>query len=268
MQNTSSGERATIQDSFRTLISDLRTLPCLYLLGICVSELIGLRLGLFAATLGHAVLILILYNHAHLSRSLAEQRLLVGMALVPVSRLFSICLPVVTSPLFQGVIVAVLLLSAIVVTILYQGLTVKELGLSFTNLTHSQSGTSGLKALAIQLLIALCGIPLGLLGGRLLHTAGLVGLSAIPFFPAILFGAVEELLYRGVLLNLGVQKFPKTGILFSSVLFMVMNLASGSLIFALWMGVVGLLSALAVRRTHSLFGVILAHTFLLMWMVA
>lgn len=244
------------------------SLTSLYLLVILLIELLTLRFGLPVSTIGYGVLLVILYNHANRTQNQSVLRLLIGISLVLLSRLFSICLPVLKkSPQFSGIAASVLILVSIIVAIRYLDLSIDDLGLSFRKLTPVQSQSSTLRSWSVQLGIALSGIPLGLLGGTVLHTIGLTGSFIIAFFPAILYSFTEELLYRGVLLKLGEESFPKAGIILSSVLFMLMNLVSGSLVYAFWMGLVGMAFALAAFHTRSLFGIIIAHTLMLMFLI-
>jgi membrane protease YdiL (CAAX protease family) len=120
--------------------------------------------------------------------------------------------------------------------------------------------------LPTQLLIALVGIPLGLLEYFILRPVPLIsGFSwQAAWQPALILlictGFLEELLFRGLLQRTTVTLFPPLrAIFYVSLLFAVLHIGYASLIDVLFVFAVGYLFGIIVLRTNSLLGVTVAH---------
>lgn len=116
-----------------------------------------------------------------------------------------------------------------------------------------------------QGMIALGGIPLGLLGYAIaqpkpLPSGQLLNSPVVAFIILTIFtGLMEEILFRGLLTDSAERFFgPVLGTLGVTVLFAVFNVGGG-LWFAIFALYYGLTFSLIVRRTGSLIGVTLAH---------
>ncbi|WP_439116288.1 lysostaphin resistance A-like protein [Nitrolancea hollandica] len=79
----------------------------------------------------------------------------------------------------------------------------------------------------------------------------------------IFSGAIEEILFRGLLQRVTTEIFGTWGIAWASVLFAVMYLGSHSAPVVAIMGLIGLFFGWCVERTGSTWGVILAHGIML-----
>lgn len=116
-----------------------------------------------------------------------------------------------------------------------------------------------------QSLVALSGIPLGLLGYAIaqpkpLPSGHLLNSPVVAFIILTIFtGLMEEILFRGLLTDVAERFFgPPLGMLGAGVMFAVFNV-SGGLWFAIFALYYGLMFGLVVRRTGSLVGVTVAH---------
>jgi membrane protease YdiL (CAAX protease family) len=116
-----------------------------------------------------------------------------------------------------------------------------------------------------QLLIALSGLPLGLIGFLILHPAPLFAGSdpviwianLLVIFICIAF--TEEIVFRGVLLHFMTEVSERFALLVSGVLYGILNIGSRSLIYALFMGLIGGVFAFFALRTRSIWGIVVAH---------
>jgi len=145
------------------------------------------------------------------------------------------------------------MLAAAVTVIRLQGLTAKDIGLTF-------------KKPLLQLAITFTGIPFGIIEYYILKPApitadftilGLV-LLAIGFIAAT--GFVEELVFRGVFQNNAVKAFgPKTGLLAVSIVFAALHIGWLQILDVVFVFAIGLFFGVLALKTGSIAGVSLSH---------
>ena len=178
-------------------------------------------------------------------------RALCALALLPLIGLVGTALAIDSVPATARVaLVAVSSLAGAVVAARALGLTTEELGLK-RGRVHAQVG------------IASTGIPLGLLalalgGGETfapLREASPVALAAA----IVLAAAVEELIFRGILASTFEELVMRSGILWTSALFAVTAIATGSVGLVITLALCGLVWGWARRRTGSIAGTAVAH---------
>ena len=238
-----------------------------YIAIIAGAELSGALFGVMPSTLCYALLIPALLSHFVVASQAPYRRILPVLALAPLMRLLSVTILTRQVPqIYWYAIVGLPLLVA-------AGMTARLLDLSWRQI--------GLRPRAwlLQLLIALSGLPLGLGAFLLLRPQPLDGVAdwhALLIGSAILLiftGFTEEVIFRGLLHHIAIDLFGRVGLFYSSALFAIMYIGSLSPTYILFIGLVGLFFGWCVDRTHSIWGVALAHGLLnigliLMWPTA
>jgi membrane protease YdiL (CAAX protease family) len=124
-----------------------------------------------------------------------------------------------------------------------------------------------------QVMIALHGIPLSLAAFLIARPEPLlpsfdwqnIAISSVILF--IFVGFTEEIIFRGLLQQVMTERFGRTGMVCSSILFATMYIGSLSLSFVIFVGLVGLFFSWCVYRTASLWGVVLAHSIMIIGML-
>jgi membrane protease YdiL (CAAX protease family) len=119
-----------------------------------------------------------------------------------------------------------------------------------------------------QLAVAASGIPLGLIGYALVRPSSpadadswrSVALTA-PFV-IVFVGVLEEVLFRGLLQQVASRSMGVLAVAWSSLIFGIMYLGSGSLLYTLFMTFCGLLFGWCYSRDAALWSVIVAHALL------
>jgi membrane protease YdiL (CAAX protease family) len=223
-----------------------------YLIAVEVAEvLLAFRYPVLGMGV-HIVLLVLLPVHA----AFAPRRyapLYAALVFAPLLRVMSLALPLAgwsmvywylatSVPLFAGLVVAARALS----------LTRAELGLRVGNP-------------AVQLSIALIGVPLGICEYEIMRPTPLIAdlrLQSI-VIPALILlvstGFLEELLFRGVLQQVALRSVGSWGLVYVSGIFAVLHIGHLSLLDIVFVFFVGLGFAWLVQRTGSLLGVSLAH---------
>ncbi len=240
-----------------------------YIAAIAGAEAVTVFLGTVPGMIGHGIVLMLLLSHFIVlspassrddSRTAGAAQLGQAMpvlSLFPLLRILSLALPISFIPeIYWHALVGVPLLIAIALTARLLGWSPSDAGLNS-------------RAWPWQLLIALTGIPLSF--------AAYVAMGPAPLTPPlttrdtligaiiliIFSGAIEEILFRGLLQRVTTEIFGTWGIAWASVLFAVMYLGSHSAPVVALMGLIGLFFGWSVERTGSTWGVILAHGIML-----
>src|ERR1700704_1830386 len=154
-------------------------------------------------------------------------------------------------------LVSVPLLVSVVAVSYVQRLRPRDLGL----------GIRALHAVPLQILIALTGIPLGLLEYAILQPApwiavgsfGAIAVGGLVIFLAT--GLSEELIFRGILLKRAVEALgARSGLLYVTAIFASLHIFFLSATDLVFVFAVGLFYGFVVLRTKNLWGVILSHS--------
>ena len=242
-----------------------------YLVAITAAEVVTVfYMPLWGMVFHVAVLIAVLIQSS-LTREQPRQRILLGLALVPLVRIISLSMSLGNIPQiwWYPIIYAPLLVASFVV-MRYSEYRATEIGLNFQHIP-------------VQLLVALTGFGFGVAEYIILvklpawPVAALLGLSTEPlavplvaeftwqavWWPALIFlactGFVEELIFRGVLQRSAVVLWGWWGIIYVSLLFASLHLLHNSIIDLAFVFVIALFFAWVVKRTGSLLGVTLSH---------
>ncbi len=178
-------------------------------------------------------------------------RALVVFALLALLRILSLSLPLGSlSPVYLNLLVLIPLLAGIWLSSRLLKLSPQALGLRRS-------------AWWAQLLIAVSGLPIGLVAYLFLRSQPFALNNPLPFIPVmgvlLLTGLVEELLFRGMLAQVFSEILGTMGLVLSAILTGAMYFATLSPILAVWMAAVGLVFAVWFRHTRSIWGLGLAH---------
>ncbi len=225
-----------------------------YLVGITVAEVITVTVNPVWGILCHIVLLVTGILYAALYREQIRWHLILSLSLVPLIRIISLSMPLANIPQvwWYPIIYTPLLVAT------FQMMRI--LGYSF-----GQIGLN-VKKTAIQLAVASTGFVIGLaeyfilreeaeVTGLILQETWL--LSA--FFLIVFTGFVEEVIFRGVLQHTAEQSFGWWGVIYVSYLFAIVHVIHNSLLDIVFVFAVALFFGWIVKRTGSLFGVILSH---------
>lgn len=225
-----------------------------YLLVITIAEIINVTVGPVWGIACHIVVLVALILHSALTDKRPYQQLFLSLGLVPLVRIISLSIPLASIPQvwWYPIIYAPLLVAAWQVARLL-GYSLGQVGLN-------------LKRIPVQLAIVLTGIAFGIgeyfilteeaeMTGLILQETWL--LSA--FLLIVCTGFVEEVIFRGVIQRSAVQMFGWWGVVYVSLLFAIVHLIHNSLLDVVFVFVVGLFYGWVVKKTGSLFGVILSH---------
>ena len=201
----------------------------------------------------HGTLLVILFFHASLCHAKAQRRFLFTLALAPLIRLLSLSIPLYGMPFsyWYAIIGIPLLLSAYLV-------------FRFTEYKPADVGLS-FRMLPLQLQFGILGLPLGWLEYSILKPEPLAISFGLPdiLVPALILlvftGFLEEFIFRGLMQTSSQNVLGKYGIYYISILFGVLHIGYRSILDFIFVTAVGLIFALIVKRTHSIWGVTLAH---------
>ena len=226
----------------------------IYLLAITVAEVVTTVVQPVWGVACHAIVLVAVVMHASLASDYRYRHLILSLALVPLVRIMSLCMPLVNIPQiwWYPIIYIPLLAAAIMVVRLFR-YRAREVGISFGSLP-------------IQLAVALSGFVFGVVEYFILAPQPLIdGLTwQEVWLPALIFlvctGFVEEFIFRGVLQRTAGEVFGWWwGIVYVSLLFAVLHMGFLSWVDIIFVFVVALFFGWVVRKTGSLLGVTLAH---------
>jgi len=225
----------------------------IYLLAITAAEAVTVFVQPVWGIVCHAIVLVAVIMHSALASDYRYRHLLLSLALVPLVRIISLCMPLVNIPQiwWYPIIYAPLLVAAIAVVRIL-GYRAREVGLSFSSFP-------------VQLAVGLSGLLFGVIEYFILAPEPMVIELAWQevWLPALIFlvctGFVEELIFRGVLQRTAVEVFGGWGIVYVSLLFATLHMGFLSLIDVVFVFIVALFFGWVVKKTGSLLGVALAH---------
>jgi membrane protease YdiL (CAAX protease family) len=206
-----------------------------------------------AGIVSHSLILAALIVHSSVTNDQTQHRLFVALSLAPLTRILSLSMPldaldlvywyaIIGTPLF---IAAAMIMNSLRLSRADVGLTVGNLPL--------------------QVLIGLGGFSLGVAEYLILEPEPLMG--SFSAGEALVAGAIlligtgllEELIFRGVLQTVARESLGSLNLVYVSALFAVLHVGYQSAPDVIFVFAVGLLFALAVRYTGSIFGVTIGH---------
>lgn len=226
----------------------------LYIVALAAAELAAIGVSSLVSVICHAVLLLIFMGHAVWTQDAVYRRILPVLSLVPLLRVLSFTMPLRELPqIYWYAMIGTPLLIAVVLTVRLFNNPLNQFGLQ-------------LRSWHLQVVIGITGIPLSIAGYMLIRPEPIITAFRWPevaigiVILAIFTGFTEELIFRGLLQHVLTDLFPRTGLLFSCVLFTILYIGSMSLSNLLFMALIGLFFSLCVNRTRSIWGVVVAHS--------
>ena len=194
--------------------------------------------------------------------------LLVAVSLASLVRVFSLAVPrfpFISAPENNALntipwlaLVSIPLLVSVATVAYVQGLRPRDLGL----FVH------GWRGVALQFVIALTGVPLGLVEFMILRQSPWIPEESLGWLLAgglVVFlatGLSEELIFRGIMLKRAVEALGgRSGLLYVTAIFASLHTFFLNGFDFVFVFAVGLLYGFVVLKTKSLWGVILSHSF-------
>lgn len=234
----------------------VESLVLFYIVAIVGAEVVAVRVGIVPATLCHAIIVFLLLLHYMRLEGIPHREALPVLALAPLLRILSVTMPLGQVPqiYWYALIGLPLLIST--------ALTVRLLRVTWTCVGLGRSRWD------VQALIALGGLPLSVIAYLILRPRPVIAaftwgnLASGSLILIVFVGFAEELVFRGVLQRAILGIFGPSGILLSAVIFAAMYTGASSPAYTLFMGGVGLYFGWCVYRTGSLWGVVMAHSIL------
>ena len=232
----------------------------IYLAAVTAAELVTVSMQPIWGIALHVLTLVAVLIHSSVTNEYPRQQLILSLALVPLVRIISLSLPLASIPqLWWYPIIYGPLLVAAVVTARILGYTREDIGftmkLSRVQMVVMLTGL-GFGAAEYFILVKLPPAPLTepLVTGLTWQTAWLPALVLL-----LTTGLIEEIIFRGVLQRAAVKALGDRGIVYVSFLFAIMHLGFLSWADIAFVFVIALFFGWVVKKTGSLFGVILAH---------
>ncbi len=257
---------AKITPFYRELDTFLRISPAkivLYLSLIFAIELHTIWIAPGSGTFYYGVLFIILLHHYLLDAEDPNRDQLLLLSAIPLMRILSMAMPVgLISPLYRYPMVGIPVFTAIILMVKQTQISWKDLGVRLPEIKRSENFWE-------SLLIALSGIPLGIIGYYFGNPISLVstGTPAEVITAAIIvlifIGVLEEIVFRGLLLHTLIRSFGRMGIVLSSAIYLLLFASSGSIGLVVLMGFVSLLYSWHALESRSILAVTVSHSLML-----
>ncbi len=224
-----------------------------YLALIALAELVTTFVSPRAGLVLHSALLIILLAHSALTAGDPYHRLLLALVLAPLTRILSLCLPLVNFPqLYWYLIISIPLGVASVLAARLLGFSRERIGLT-------------VRRFPLQILVALTGITFGILEYRILRPDALI--DELTWRNVLVSGTIlmtctgfaEELIFRGIIQRASIQALGRFGLLYGAILFAVLHIGYASLLDVVFVFLVALLFGWIAEATWSLAGVTIAH---------
>ncbi|GBF33934.1 CAAX amino terminal protease family protein [Desulfocucumis palustris] len=226
----------------------------LYAAAITMAEIFTAYYNPLFGIICHVVLLAALLAHASLAYKQSINLVYLSLSLAPLIRIMSLSMPLVDVPfMYWYLIISLPLFAASFSVMRFAGFKPREVGLTVGNLP-------------LQLLVALLGVPLGLVEYLILKPTPLVPELTFQqvWLPALILlvstGFLEEFIFRGVMYRAAVETLgSRHSIIYISFIFGVLHITHRSPVDLIFVFAVALLFSMAVGFLRSLLGVSLAH---------
>ncbi len=236
----------------------------IYLLAITAAEVVTIVAQPVLGITSYIVILVAVIVHAAVTNRYFYGQLVLSLALVPLVRILSLCMPLAYIPqMWWYPIIYVPLLVAAVVAMRILGYRAEEVGLTF-------------RLGPVQLAVMLTGLLFGVVEYFILAPEAMIAEFTWRevWLPALILlactGFTEEFIFRGVLQRTAVEAFGWWGIVYISLLFAILHIGYLSWIDAVFVFAVALFFGWVVEKTGSLLGVTLSHgiTNIMLFLVA
>ena len=201
----------------------------------------------------HECVLFVLLLHSAIAENRYLSNLYASLSIVPLIRILSLCIPLMHfERILWFLIVGVPFFMAIFTCWYIQRLDLRSVGLKIPSY----------RDVPLTCGIILLGIPVGIVEYYMLEPEFMIGARASWVVPILILlictGFLEELLFRGLLQHTFTEAVGMRGILIVSVIFGILHLGN-SWLNCLFAGEIGLIYALVVRKTGSIYGVSISH---------
>jgi len=225
----------------------------IYLLAITTAEVVTVAVQPMLGIASHIVVLVAAMVHSALTSEHRLRQLVLSLALVPLVRILSLCMPLAGIPqMWWYPLIYFPLIVAAVVAMRILGYRAGEVGLTF-------------RLLPVQLAVMLTGLLLGVMEYFILAPEAMIAEFTWReiWLPTLIFlvctGFTEEFIFRGVLQRTAVEAFGWWGIVYISLLFAILHMGFLSWIDVAFVFAVALFFGWVVKKTGSLLGVTLSH---------
>jgi hypothetical protein len=216
-----------------------------------VTSFVNPSMGLFMHSM---ILVSLLTLASFWHKAKDTSNLCLCLSIAPLIRVFSLSLPLQYLPTYAWYLVAgVPMLMAAFIVMRIQGLSLTIVGINF-------------KKPKIQFAVMFTGIPFGIIEYFILKPKFIgVGLSTVNVVLVaigliVATGFVEELVFRGVLLNNAVKVLgDKIGLIFVTVIFAALHIGWLSILDVLFVFTIGLFFGVLMLKTKSIAGITVSH---------
>jgi membrane protease YdiL (CAAX protease family) len=228
-----------------------------YLIAFTAAEILTALLQPFIGLLCHSVIFITLLIVGVSINETRSQNLTIALSLVPLIRIMSLSMPLVNIPqIYWFLLIYFPLFIAAVVVMWMTGLTRRKIGL-ISNGLPLQIGFG-----------IVTGIAFGIVEFYILRPQPLVQefVAGQIWLPALILlfttGLIEEIIFRGVLQQIAEPAIGRLGLVYVSTIFAILHIGQLSILDIIFVFIVALIFAAFVKRTGSLIGVTLSHSFL------
>lgn len=240
---------ADVSSSFRTL-----RYPYIYLATIAIAEVVTTQ-NLYLGGIIHFGVLVTLFVHSVFTPEKPLADFLTALTCAPLIRILSITTPLEhfnQAAWFAAISVPVFIAAYTIIHL--QGLTAKQVFLTRPKLRY----------LHLELLLMPIAFAIGLIEYQLLEPSPLADYSLREFIPTSMIlivntGILEELVFRGLMQYNAERLAGFHGLVFVSLLFGVLHITNLVFWDVLLAAGAGLLFAVVIRKTGSIWGVSIAH---------
>lgn len=238
-----------------------------YLIAFTAIELQTIWVEPRLGTLYYGGILFVLIHHYIFTGDDPNRNKLLLLSIVPLLRIISLGMPVgLVEPIYRYPMVGIPVFLAV-------GLILKQSKIPWSSIALQFPKIQKQDDVWENVLIALTGIPLGLLGYYFAHPIPLVLEFSWPeviasFLVVILYVALlEEIIFRGLVLHTLRYTFGSAGILISTVVYTVLFSSYHSIEGIILMGIASLLYSWHVLESKSILAVTISHTLMIAGMV-
>ena len=225
-----------------------------YLIWLTLAEIVTALSTPQVGLILHGVLLVALFIQAAFNTRTVQYRLYVILALAPLVRLLGLSMPLLQFEFMNWyMVIGIPLLIASIIAMRLAGYKSTQIGLGLG------------RKIWLQALVALTGIGLGYLEYLILRPEPLIDSLTLQqfWYPALILlvftGFLEEFIFRGMMQQATIQAMGRLGLIYTSAVFAVLHIGYQSILDVIFVFVVGWFFALIVLKSHSIWGVTLAH---------
>lgn len=238
-----------------------------YIIAFAAIELQTVWLEPKLGTLYYGFILVILLHHYLFASADPDRYKLLLLSAIPLLRLISMAMPVgLVEPLYRYPMVGIPVFLSVAMILRETNLPWRKLGLQLPPIQKTEQAWE-------NILIALSGIPLGIMGYYFADPIPLVTtLDWAEIFASLLVvilyvALLEEIVFRGMLLHALVHSFGLVGVIFSSIIYTLLFSSYYSVEGIMLMGVASLLYGWHAYESGSILAATISHTLMVAGMI-